>query len=161
MRYILSFIFIVLTGGIMVLVLGPGLWVSILDIPPDGYFYIFYDVFSMLCHQIINRSFVIDDFPMLVCHRCFGIYMGLFVMMFIGIWFQKWERISGMVLPLLVIMIIVNIVDVLGNHWLWVNSMPSRILFGFLLGNTVSLILMDVIWGKWEANHQAEEKDFA
>lgn len=36
-------------------------------------------VFAPLCHQLPERSFVFEGAAMCVCHRCFGIYLGLFV----------------------------------------------------------------------------------
>jgi uncharacterized membrane protein len=35
-----------------------------------------YLVFSGVCHQIPERSFVLAGFPFAVCHRCSGIYLG-------------------------------------------------------------------------------------
>lgn len=38
-----------------------------------------YFIFSRICHQDPERSFTILGFPFAVCHRCFGIYLGLAV----------------------------------------------------------------------------------
>ncbi len=38
-----------------------------------------YILFSPLCHQIPSRSFIIYGFPLAVCSRCLGIYMGFFL----------------------------------------------------------------------------------
>jgi uncharacterized membrane protein len=38
---------------------------------------VIYYLFSSFCHQIPERSFSIAGFPFAVCHRCFGIYLGL------------------------------------------------------------------------------------
>src|ERR1043165_2666351 len=35
-----------------------------------------YGAFSGLCHQIPERSFYFDGFPLAVCARCFGLYAG-------------------------------------------------------------------------------------
>jgi uncharacterized membrane protein len=35
--------------------------------------------FSFLCHQMPERSFTILHHPFAVCHRCTGIYLGLFL----------------------------------------------------------------------------------
>jgi uncharacterized membrane protein len=53
-----------------------------------GYFIpsaLLYSVFSGLCHQIPERSFVIAGFPFAVCHRCFGVYLGLALGSFLNI----------------------------------------------------------------------------
>lgn len=38
-----------------------------------------YSVFSPVCHQDASRSFVLFGHPCAVCHRCAGIYLGLFL----------------------------------------------------------------------------------
>jgi len=38
-----------------------------------------YILFSPLCHQIPSRSFMINDYPLAVCARCLGIYLGFFL----------------------------------------------------------------------------------
>ena len=35
--------------------------------------------FSFICHQMPERSFALMHHPLAVCHRCFGIYLGLFI----------------------------------------------------------------------------------
>jgi len=35
--------------------------------------------FSFFCHQIPERSFMLTYHPLAVCHRCSGIYLGLFI----------------------------------------------------------------------------------
>ena len=35
--------------------------------------------FSFFCHQIPERSFTFLNYPLAVCHRCSGIYLGLFL----------------------------------------------------------------------------------
>jgi len=35
--------------------------------------------FSFICHQIPERSFTLLHHPLAVCHRCSGIYLGLFL----------------------------------------------------------------------------------
>ena len=37
-----------------------------------------YFFFSPVCHQFPHRSFFLDGLPWAVCHRCAGIYLGLF-----------------------------------------------------------------------------------
>lgn len=38
-----------------------------------------YLIFSGVCHQIPERSFWISGHPLAVCHRCTGVYLGLFL----------------------------------------------------------------------------------
>jgi len=44
---------------------------------------IVYLFFSPICHQIPERSFAVLGHPVAVCHRCSGIYLGLFLGSFI------------------------------------------------------------------------------
>ncbi len=43
-----------------------------------------YFFFSFLCHQIPERSFVLLGSPLAVCHRCAGVYLGMFIGCFVG-----------------------------------------------------------------------------
>lgn len=45
---------------------------------PVAAFFI-YLPFSFLCHQMPERSFTLLRHPLAVCHRCSGIYLGLFL----------------------------------------------------------------------------------
>lgn len=36
-------------------------------------------VFKPACHQMVERSFLWGETPFAVCHRCFGIYVGLMI----------------------------------------------------------------------------------
>ena len=36
-----------------------------------------YFSFAPFCHQLAERSFILDGYPLAVCSRCFGIYCGL------------------------------------------------------------------------------------
>jgi uncharacterized membrane protein len=38
-----------------------------------------YFLFSPVCHQLPDRSFALLGLPLAVCHRCAGIYLGLFL----------------------------------------------------------------------------------
>jgi uncharacterized membrane protein len=38
-----------------------------------------YLIFSGVCHQIPERSFLLSGHSLAVCHRCFGIYIGFFL----------------------------------------------------------------------------------
>jgi uncharacterized membrane protein len=40
---------------------------------------LFYATFSMICHQIPERSFYLSGYPLAVCARCTGVYLGFFI----------------------------------------------------------------------------------
>ena len=50
---------------------------ALLSFPTEAFFT--YLPFSFICHQMPERSFAILRNPLAVCHRCSGIYLGLFL----------------------------------------------------------------------------------
>jgi uncharacterized membrane protein len=42
-----------------------------------------YALFSRICHQVPERSFALAGFPLAVCHRCAGLYLGLLLGCFV------------------------------------------------------------------------------
>ena len=101
---------------------------------------VLYFCFSCICHQIPERSFMILGYPLAVCHRCFGIYIGLFLGSLIENRFvhkspqarRFWVMASGVPLMLDVF---------LPCAGLWSNTNLSRFLTGLLFGSLISPIL--------------------
>ncbi|MDQ7039799.1 MAG: DUF2085 domain-containing protein [Rhodothermus sp.] len=99
--------------------------------------------FAPVCHQLPDRSFWIDGVQLAVCHRCYGIYAGLFLgtllLPFISThasWLYRrarWLLIAGLLPPAL--------------DWglqlvhLWQNTLLSRVLTGLWFGLVVGLLL--------------------
>jgi uncharacterized membrane protein len=59
------------------------LYVSLIAIAPlalssghDTSAFVLYQMFSRLCHQIPERAFFLEGYPLAVCARCTGIYLG-------------------------------------------------------------------------------------
>ena len=92
--------------------------------------------FSTVCHQFANRSPHIDGVQLAVCHRCYGIYMGLpaAAVLYLGL-----RRIDGFlgpagrwILPLSLVPLSIDwSLDVFG---LWTNTPTSRLITGGLFG---------------------------
>lgn len=65
-----------------------------------------YLVFSNVCHQMPERSFSLLGFPFAICHRCFGIYLGLVIGSLVPVAFSTPEKrriwIAAASLPLLI-----------------------------------------------------------
>jgi len=102
---------------------------------------VLYLSFSCICHQIPERSFAIFGHPLAVCHRCFGIYLGLFLGSLIENRFVHGSLrvrrfwILAASIPLLL--------DVLLNSaGLWTSTCFSRFFTGLLFGNLVSPLLV-------------------
>jgi uncharacterized membrane protein len=62
-------------GFICLMIIGAPVLVSFSYVKAGTVLYL---CFSPFCHQIADRSFTMFGFPLAVCHRCFGLYLGLF-----------------------------------------------------------------------------------
>ncbi len=154
MRFALQFQYRGLYAGIalgsiflIIAALGPGLFQQ-----PYNPFSWQYLAFDWLCHQDVNRSFLLGSgsVPMAVCTRCIGIYAGFlcgWLLLPIAGWVinfsKKWEK------KLFTSVIILNLADVLGNYFgFWTNTSHSRLSFGTLLGLTAALFLTQTFFNK-------------
>lgn len=100
-----------------------------------------YFPFSFFCHQIPDRSFMLNQFPLAVCHRCLGIYLGLFLG---ALWSSGWiydsvkRRCSSVLIAVLPMGIDFSL-DFLG-FW---NSAPAlRFATGLIFGYLISPLLV-------------------
>ena len=92
-------------------------------------------LFFGICHQIPERTFFVNELPMAVNSRCFGIFGGLLagwaMIPVLGSGFRngKWP------VRILVIAITLQLIDFTGNlfGW-WVNTNESRFILGTILG---------------------------
>lgn len=131
----------VLAGLIVLFIssLGSGFWNQ-----PADYTTWPYRMFYGICHQIPERSFSINEVPMAVNSRCFGIFTGL--------------TASWLLLPLLVytlhrlrwtvkilgVAVILQIIDFAGGQFsLWSTSNTLRFIFGVVLGLAVGFVMVD------------------
>jgi uncharacterized membrane protein len=101
---------------------------------------VIYLCFSGVCHQIPERSFFFLGHPLPVCHRCSGIYLGLFLGSMLQFSFlhktpaaRRWG-VGIAVFPMLLDLFL----PYLG---LWHNTASSRFLSGFLFGTIGSSFL--------------------
>ncbi len=96
-------------------------------------------VFQPFCHQLAERSFSVAGNPMCVCHRCFGIYVGLFVgsaLALAGVRADPGSRRLWLVatVPMVVHVLILNL-------WSPADLWQVRILTGALFGGWGALAL--------------------
>lgn len=101
-----------------------------------------HQMFSDLCHQIVDRSFWINNQPMAVCSRCIGIYVGfafgwiLLPVAAMGNLTSNWSMKKGALVAVLL-----NFLDIIGNILsLWENTLVSRLVVGSAIGITAALI---------------------
>jgi uncharacterized membrane protein len=94
-----------------------------------------YSVFSPVCHQISERCFYIIGYPLAVCSRCLGIYMGC---LFGMILYPKVHGFSSTHIPKIRIFIFFTgplALDTLGNFFsLWNTPSWIRFFIGFIWG---------------------------
>ncbi len=126
-------------GGICALVIAAPLLASHSCHILAGSLYLF---FSSACHQIPERCFNLSGHTLAVCHRCFGIYLGLFIGSLVA-----FEKFSVQRSPLLLRMWVVAagtplIFDtLLPFTGLWTNGSLSRFLTGLIFGAMLSSLL--------------------
>jgi uncharacterized membrane protein len=65
-----------------------------------------YSLFTRVCHQMPERCFALAGYPLAVCHRCFGIYLGLafgsLITRLPGIFRRRRAWIAAATIPMLV-----------------------------------------------------------
>ncbi len=113
---------------------------------------VFYLFFSPVCHQIPERSFMFAGHAFAVCHRCFGIYLGLFLgslpdpVVYRNVLSLRWRRtwVIGATVPLLL--------DAsLPFFGIWSSTMWSRFASGIAFAVMVSSLLVSGMVELW--NH--------
>jgi uncharacterized membrane protein len=102
-----------------------------------------YVLLSPACHQIPERSFRLLGYPWAACHRCSGIYLGLFVATLfasgipsaLGSCTRRRARVALGTLPLLMDAL-------LPFTGIWTNTPWSRFATGFVFGAMLSSLLV-------------------
>jgi len=125
-------------------------WVMLILTPPiakaNGYTGIsspLYSFFSLMCHQMPDRSYHIDGEKFGVCSRCFGVYFGLLLGFLI---YPLWRRIDETE-PISRVWLFAALVPIgidwsLGVFGIWANTFTSRTITGLILGIACATFLM-------------------
>ena len=102
-----------------------------------------HQIFHVLCHQDVARSYSISGVQMAVCSRCLGIYSALLLGTILMPVFALFSISSfNTEKSWLIIGILLNLADVSGNYFgLWTNTMLSRFILGSIVGLPIILIL--------------------
>ena len=103
-----------------------------------------YFCFSCICHQSPDRVFTIFDFPLAVCHRCCGIYLGFFL----GAFFRNnWLHRSPAVRRIWILAAACPLAfDALAPFCgLWTNTSWTRFGTGLVFGIAASSLLVQGI----------------
>ena len=97
--------------------------------------------FDPFCHQIAERSPHINGVQVAVCHRCYGIYLGLLLGPFLLFATRRWRGSGSAFLVVLSLtpMSVDWVLDVIG---LIVNTPASRMITGAVFGLFASLLVV-------------------
>ena len=130
----LIFIYVLTLAGILI-------WLAAIILAPwlrsrsSGISPYLYACFSPLCHQVPGRSFELFGFPLAVCARCLGIYVGFLGGMFL---YSIRRGFSGVRLPRIFFFLAVStpiVLDTAANVLgLWATPNLVRFFLGFLWG---------------------------
>ena len=102
--------------------------------------------FSLICHQDAARCFTLLGHPWAVCHRCSGIYFGLFLFSLLPL---QWNVIvdEPVVRRVWVVAAAIPLLldALLPFAGLWVNTAASRLATGGLFGCMLSSLLVPAL----------------
>ena len=119
--------------------LGNGIWNRPLDYTSWQY-----RAFHGVCHQMQERSFHIQEVPMAVNARCFGIFAGLLAAWLLVPYLmavtanKKWP---GLILTVAVIMQIIDFIA--GQFSVWNSTNFTRFFLGIFLGIALVSMIAD------------------
>lgn len=104
---------------------------------------VLYQGFHVACHQMPERSFHLWGFPLAVCARCFGLYVGvcagtIFYPLARGVWRRDLPGRTWLVLGVLP----TGVDFALGFFGLWENTHGSRFSTALLAGSVTAFYLV-------------------
>ncbi len=105
-----------------------------------------YKFFSFICHQIDGRSFHVEEHPLAVCSRCFGVYCGLLFGFLTYPLIRRIEETEPFPRFWLFLAMIPMGVDwSLGFFDVWANTHWSRFFTGAILGAACGLFIVPAL----------------
>ena len=130
--------FLLFCGSLCALILAAPLLLALGQPLPAAAIYLF---FSPVCHQQVERSFAFMGYSLAVCHRCFGIYAGLWAGGMLrwpaGLVYRSARHRKAMVLAGAAPLLLDALLSMTG---LWTGSSTSRFFTGWLFGVTTSTL---------------------
>jgi uncharacterized membrane protein len=94
-----------------------------------------YAIFSPHCHQIADRCFHVSGYPLAVCGRCLGVYLGFFLGALLYPLTPCSRRKATPSLTALAVFSLPMAVDVAGNLFqFWVSPLGLRLAAGGIWG---------------------------
>jgi uncharacterized membrane protein len=102
-----------------------------------------YHAFSLVCHQIPERSFFIAGHPFAVCARCFGLYAGFTLATIAYPLLTSLKKTDAPPRKWLFIAAAPLVIDyAIGAFGIWNNTHSSRFITGALLGSVAVFYTM-------------------
>ncbi|MCI0665828.1 MAG: DUF2085 domain-containing protein [Acidobacteria bacterium] len=112
---------------------------------------IIYQGFSAVCHQQLERSYLINGLPLGVCSRCTGIYFGFLAGLLLFPAISGWKRVFIPKRRWLVIASIPLLIDFgVGLIGLIPNNFMSRTATGLLFGAVLAFYLLPGLISAYE-----------
>lgn len=99
----------------------------------------FYGLMSMSCHQNALRCFWLLGYPMALCARCFGIYVGTILMLLFLVFKKNIRQYSFVFVFILIFISVLEIVIEKTNIWGGNNFIR------FIFGNIYGFIFVSII----------------
>lgn len=94
-----------------------------------------YGIFSPICHQNPSRSFLLFGYPLGVCARCLGIYIGFLGGTGLYPFFNKFSNLTLPKTRIFILMSLPVVIDTAGNFFrIWMTSNWPRFATGFIWG---------------------------
>ena len=123
--------------------------------------FVMMESFSALCHQLPERSFHIHDASLAVCHRCYGIYLGLFGgSVFLTILPESVLKRRWLVRATMIALAIMCIDWILPFLDLGQNTMQSRFITGVLFGIAGGGLLGQAVAHSQRSQIEIRERNF-
>ncbi len=105
-----------------------------------------YSFYSWICHQFSSRSFHYDQHPFAVCARCFGVYAGFLLGLFIYPMLRKFENTEPFSrIWLFLAMIPMSLDWSLTFFDIWENTHLSRSITGGILGIACAIFIVPAL----------------
>jgi len=128
--------------GYWLLLSGVALWLGLIFVTPYILPYqnvaisISYFLFHQVCHQLPERSFWLNGYPLNVCHRCLGLYMGFWFGLIVWPQLKTFSCLLARKPRLLLIFFVPSLADLVFDGNLW-----SRFTTGLVAGFPVAFFV--------------------
>ena len=100
-------------------------------------------IYSTVCHQNINKSFICNDIYFLVCARCTGIYAGALISALVIIFYSEQFLFRTKYLIIFSIPMLLDVILLNFDFYNYLHSLSTTT--GLLFGSSVFLYILSAI----------------